>query len=60
LSQILFEQTDTKTLLKFESIFVQLGFPSDRVMPDKKSSSILIYLYKDTEIYAENIGIDQK
>jgi len=43
-----------------ELILVQLGFSSDKVTTDKKSSSILIYANKDTEIYIENNGINQK
>jgi hypothetical protein len=47
-----------RPLTKFiMEVFVQLGFLSDRVMTDKKSSSILIYLNKDTVIYTKNIGI---
>jgi hypothetical protein len=38
--------------------FVQLGFSSDGVGTDKKSSSILIYENKGTEIYTENNGVD--
>ncbi len=35
-----------------------LGFSSDRVTTDKKSSSIPIYYNKDTGIYTENNGVD--
>ncbi len=39
------------------SLFVQLGISSDRVMTDKKSSSILIYQNKDTGIHTEDNGV---
>jgi hypothetical protein len=37
---------------------VQLGFSSNRVMTDKKSSKILIDWNHDTNIYSEKVGVD--
>jgi len=39
-------------------IFAQLDFSLDGVTTDKKSSSILIYWNKDSDIYTENDGVD--
>ncbi len=39
-------------------VFVKLGFSSNGVMTDKKSSTILIYKNRDTNIYTEKVGID--
>jgi hypothetical protein len=49
---------DPKRLAHLLFFFVQLGFSSDGVMTDKKSSSKLIYQNKDTVIYTESNGVD--
>ncbi len=39
-------------------VFVKLSFSSNGVMTDKKSSTILIYKNRDTNIYTEKVGVD--
>jgi len=39
-------------------IFIKLGFSSNRVMTDKKSSTLLIYSNKGGEIYTENENVN--